>query len=43
MTESERESEHEETAEAERQEDCTDQAGQVKLFTLETVILPYDK
>lgn len=37
---SERESEHEETAEAERQEDCTDQVGQVKLFTVESVILP---
>lgn len=34
---------HEETVEAERQEDCTDQVGQVKLFILETVILPYDK
>lgn len=39
----ERKSEHQETAEVERQEDCTDQLGRVKLFTLETVILPYDK
>lgn len=45
MTERVKEKEkwHQETAEAERQEDCTDQVAHVKLFTLETVILPYDK
>lgn len=31
------------TAEAERQEDCTNQVGRVKLFTLETVILSYNR
>ena len=39
---SEAENEHKETAETEIQEDCTDQAGQMK-FTLETIIVPYDK